>query len=92
MLKWQVLFYTNVNMKGYKTMETELAEFQINYGKEEKDLTPKERYSYKRSMRRIRAKYGITDGLRADREQFKEYLRKRREEDAKQRPGRYFSR
>ena len=48
-------------------METELAEFRINYGKEEKDLTPKERYSYKRSMRRIRAKYGITDGLRADR-------------------------
>ena len=43
-------------------------------------------------MRRIREKHGLTDGLRTNRAGFKEYLKKRREQDAKDRPGRYFSR
>ena len=43
-------------------------------------------------MRRIREKHGLTDGLRVNRAGFKEYLKKRREQDAKDRPGRYFSR
>tara|TARA_R100000426_G_C4721295_1_gene72194 strand:+ start:88 stop:327 length:240 start_codon:yes stop_codon:yes gene_type:complete len=79
-------------MDGFDAMEKELEDFKRNYGKEERDLTPRERYSYKRSMRRIRERHGLTDGLRANRQQFKDYLKKRREEDAKQRPGRYFSR
>tara|TARA_A100000172_G_scaffold53519_1_gene33940 strand:+ start:86 stop:325 length:240 start_codon:yes stop_codon:yes gene_type:complete len=79
-------------MTKIDAMEKELEEFRINYGKEERDLTPRERYSYKRSMRRIRERHGLTDGLRCNREQFKDYLQKRREQDAKDRPGRYFSR
>tara|TARA_R100000781_G_C3974569_1_gene91374 strand:- start:185 stop:424 length:240 start_codon:yes stop_codon:yes gene_type:complete len=79
-------------MSEMDAMERELEAFKKSFGKEEKELTSRERYSYKRSMRRIRARYGLTDGLRCDREKFKEYLQKRREEDAKQRPGRYFSR
>lgn len=79
-------------MDGFEAMDKELEDFQKSYGKEERDLTPRERYSYKRSMRRIRERHGLTDGLRTDRAGFKEYLKKRREQDAKDRPGRYFSR
>ena len=79
-------------MDGFDAMEKELEDFKKNFGKEERDLTPREKYSYKRSMRRIREKHGLTDGLRVNRQQFRDYLKKRREEDAKQRPGRYFSR
>ena len=79
-------------MDGFDAMEKELEDFKKNFGKEERDLTPRHRYSYKRSMRRIREQHGLTDGLRANRQQFRDYLKKRREEDAKQRPGRYFSR
>jgi len=34
-------------------------------------------------MRELRRMEGLTDGLRLEREEFDEYLRKRREEDAK---------
>ena len=78
-------------MDGFDAMEKELEDFKRNFGKEERDLTPRERYSYKRSMRRIREKHGLTDGLRVNRQQFRDYLKKRREQDAKDRPGRYFS-
>ena len=79
-------------MDGFEAMDKELEDFKKSYGKEERDLTPREKYSYKRSMRRIRERHGLTDGLRTDRAGFKEYLKKRREQDAKDRPGRYFSR
>ena len=79
-------------MDGFDAMDKELEDFKRNFGKEERDLTPRERYSYKRSMRRIREKHGLTDGLRVNRQQFRDYLKKRREQDAKDRPGRYFSR
>ena len=36
-------------------------------------------------MRGYRAKYGLVDGLRTDQNGFNEYLRKRREEDLKNR-------
>ena len=38
-------------------------------------------------MRELRRLEGLTDGLRLEREEFDEYLRKRREEDAKWRAG-----
>ena len=76
-------------MKGSEGVDKEIEELKKEY--EGRELTARERYSYKRSMRRIRARYGLTDGLRCDRKEFKAYLQKRREEDAKSRPGRYFS-
>ena len=62
-------------MDGFDAMDKELEDFKRNFGKEERDLTPRERYSYKRSMRRIREKHGLTDGLRTNRAGFKEYLK-----------------
>ena len=50
-----------------------------------RDFTKSERAAYGSYMRSYRAKYGLVDGLRTDREGFNEYLRKRREEDLKNR-------
>ena len=50
-----------------------------------RDFTKSERAAYGSYMRSYRAKYGLVDGLRTDREGFKEYLRKRREEDERRR-------
>ena len=50
-----------------------------------RDFTRSERAAYGSYMRSYRAKYGLVDGLRTDREGFSEYLRKRREEDERRR-------
>ena len=50
-----------------------------------RDFTKSERAAYGSYMRSYRAKHGLVDGLRTDREGFNEYLRKRREEDLKNR-------
>jgi len=50
-----------------------------------RDFTSSERKEYGKYMRGYRAKYGLVDGLRTDQEGFNEYLRKRREEDLKNR-------
>tara|TARA_R100001082_G_C4354146_1_gene155978 strand:- start:1035 stop:1283 length:249 start_codon:yes stop_codon:yes gene_type:complete len=50
-----------------------------------RDFTRSERAAYGSYMRSYRAKYGLVDGLRTDREGFREYLRKRREEDERRR-------
>jgi len=53
-------------------------------------MNARQRYEYKKVMRRERwNKHGLTDGLRTDRAGMKEYLEKRRKEDAKNRPDRY---
>ena len=50
-----------------------------------RDFTKSERAAYGSYMRSYREKHGLVDGLRTDREGFNEYLRKRREEDLKNR-------
>ena len=40
-------------MDGFDAMDKELEDFKRNFGKEERDLTPRERYSYKRSVTNI---------------------------------------
>ena len=50
-----------------------------------RDFTKSERAAYGSYMRSYRAKYGLVDGLRTDQEGFREYLRKRREEDERRR-------
>ena len=50
-----------------------------------RDFTRSERKEYGKYMRGYRAKYGLVDGLRTDQNGFNEYLRKRREEDLKNR-------
>tara|TARA_Y100001968_G_scaffold237478_1_gene220848 strand:- start:1230 stop:1478 length:249 start_codon:yes stop_codon:yes gene_type:complete len=50
-----------------------------------RDFTRSERAAYGSYMRSYRAKYGLVDGLRTDQEGFREYLRKRREEDERRR-------
>ena len=50
-----------------------------------RDFTKSERAAYGSYMRSYRAKYGLVDGLRTDQNGFNEYLRKRREEDLKNR-------
>ena len=50
-----------------------------------RDFTSSERREYGSYMRSYRAKYGLVDGLRTDREGFSEYLRERRERDRKAR-------
>ena len=54
-------------------------------GEVTRDFTSSERKIYGDCMREYRAKFGLVDGLRTDREGFSEYLRKRREEDEKAR-------
>ena len=54
-------------------------------GEVTRDFTRSERKIYGDCMREYRAKFGLVDGLRTDREGFSEYLRKRREEDEKAR-------
>ena len=54
------------------------------------EFNARQRYEYKQMMRKDRwDKHGLTDGLRTDRAGMKEYLEKRRLEDAKNRPGRW---
>ena len=50
-----------------------------------RDFTKSERAAYGSYMRSYRERYGLVDGLRTDREGFREYLRKRREEDERRR-------
>lgn len=50
-----------------------------------RDFTRSERKEYGKYMRGYRAKHGLVDGLRTDQGGFNEYLRKRREEDVKNR-------
>ena len=50
-----------------------------------RDFTKSERAAYGSYMRSYRAKHGLVDGLRTDREGFNEYLRERREKDRKAR-------
>ena len=50
-----------------------------------RDLTPKEKSDYAVAMKQMRAAHGLTDGLRADRDEFKDYLARRRAEDQKRR-------
>tara|TARA_R100000654_G_scaffold20441_8_gene41233 strand:- start:1208 stop:1453 length:246 start_codon:yes stop_codon:yes gene_type:complete len=50
-----------------------------------RDFTKSERAAYGSYMRSYRERYGLVDGLRTDREGFKEYLRERRERDRKAR-------
>ena len=54
-------------------------------GKLARDFTKSERAAYGSYMRDYRAKHGLVDGLRTDQNGFNEYLRKRREEDLKNR-------
>ena len=54
------------------------------------EFNARQRYEYKQMMRKDRwDKHGLTDGVRTDRAGMKEYLEKRREEDSKNRPGRW---
>ena len=54
------------------------------------EFNARQRYEYKQYKRKERwSKYGLTDGLRVDREGMKEYLKKRRLEDSKVRPDRW---
>lgn len=48
-------------------------------------LTPEERRRYAIAMRDLRAAQGMTDGLRVDRQTFRSYLERRREQDRKAR-------
>ena len=48
---------------------------------------PAMKAEYGALMRELRRMEGLTDGLRLERDEFDEYLRKRREEDAKWRAG-----
>jgi len=50
-----------------------------------RDFTSSERREYGKYMRGYRESYGLVDGLRIDQGGFNEYLRKRREEDEKNR-------
>ena len=50
-----------------------------------RDFTKSERAAYGSYMRSYRAKHGLVDGLRTDREGFSKYLRERRERDRKAR-------
>jgi len=50
-----------------------------------RDFTKSERAAYGSYMRSYRERYGLVDGLRTDREGFREYLRERRERDRKAR-------
>ena len=55
------------------------------------EFNARQRYEYKQMMRKDRwDKHGLTDGLRVDRKGMQEYLEKRRKEDAKNRPDRYY--
>jgi len=48
-------------------------------------LTPEEKREYAEAMRKQRAAYGLTDGLRTDRQGLLSYLERRRVQDAQAR-------
>ena len=64
-------------------VEARLAEMSRGGGK----WGPGMKAEYGALMRELRRMEGLTDGLRLERDEFDEYLRKRREEDAKWRAG-----
>ena len=49
------------------------------------EFNASQRAEYGRSMRALRASYGMTDGLKLSQEEFHAYLERRREEDARAR-------
>ena len=62
---------------------------QVRFEREKKDpidLTPEERRDYAKACKALRSAYGLTDGLKLERNAFNDYLARRRAED-KQRRG-----
>ena len=62
---------------------------QVRFEREKKepiDLTPEERRDYAKACKALRRAYGLTDGLKLERNAFNDYLARRRAED-KQRRG-----
>jgi hypothetical protein len=49
------------------------------------EFTPSQRAEYGRSMRALRASYGLTDGLKLGQTEFHAYLERRRAADARAR-------
>ncbi len=63
-------------------------EYEKAHPEWQRDFTKSEKRMYGDLMRDWRAKHGLVDGLRTDQSGFNAYLKKRREADAKSRPGR----